>query len=87
MKYSDRLNHEKAITEAVFYNAIQQPSSSAATGTMIGIDGQTGRAIAVVADGTARFNQIASSSQIGVTSAAYSKGTGGNGGYLSGRTA
>lgn len=86
MKYSDRLDHEKAITEAVYYNAIQPTPSNATTGTMIGIDGQTGRAIAVVADGTARFNQIASSSQIGVTSAAYAKGIGGNGGYLSGRS-
>jgi hypothetical protein len=69
-----------------YYDARSPIQSSAATGTMVGIDGQTGRAIAVVADGTARFNQIASSSQIGVTSAAYSKGTGGNGGFLSGRS-
>ncbi len=88
MKYSDRAAQNSLIDQSIYFNTRNaQPATTAATGTMVGIDGQTGRAIAIVADGTARFNQIASSSQIGVTSAAYSKGSGGNGGYLSGKTA
>ena len=88
MNYSDRAAQNSLIDQAVYFNTRDnQPSTSAATGTMIGFDGETGRAKAVIADGTARFNQIASSSQVGVTSAAYSKGTGGNGGFLSGKTA
>jgi len=88
LKYSDRAAQNSLIDQSIYFNTRNaQPATGATTGTMVGIDGQTGRAIAVVADGTARFNQIASSSQIGVTSAAYSKGTGGNGGYLSGRSA
>ncbi len=88
MKWADRRDQNNLVSQAIYFNARNsQSDTNAATGTMIGIDGQTGRAIAVVADGSARFNQIASSSQIGVTSAAYSRGTGNNGGYLSGRSA
>ena len=72
MKYSDRLNHEKAITEAVYYYASKTTSSSTAVGTPIAVDGQTGRAIVAVADGVARYQSIASSNQLGTTSAAYS---------------
>jgi hypothetical protein len=88
MKYADRAAQNSLMEQAIYFNTrSNQPDTNAATGTTIGIDGQTGRMIAIVADGSARFNQIASSSQIGVTSAAYSKGSGGNGGYLSGRSA
>jgi hypothetical protein len=87
MTTAERLALNGLLANKQYYDARSPIQTSAATGTMIGIDGQTGRAIAVVADGSARFNRIASSSQIGVTSAAYSKGSGGNGGYLSGRSA
>jgi len=84
---AERLALNGLLANKQFFDARSPIDSSAATGTMIGFDGQTGHAIAVIADGTARFNQITSSNQIGVTSAAYSKGTGGNSGFLSGKTA
>jgi membrane peptidoglycan carboxypeptidase len=88
MKYADRAAQNALTDQAVYFNTRNsQTDNSSATGTMVSVDGQTGRAIAVVADGTARFNQIASSNQLGVTSVAYSKGIAGGGGYLSGRTA
>lgn len=87
MTTAERLALNGLLANKQFFDARSPIQTSAATGTMIGIDGQTGRAIAVIADGAARFNQVASSSQIGVTSAAYSKGSGGNGGFLSGRSA
>jgi hypothetical protein len=87
MTTAERLALNGLLANKQYYDARSPIQTSTATGTMIGVDGQTGRAIAVVADGSARFNQIASSSQIGVTSTAYSKGNGNNGGYLSGRSA
>lgn len=89
MTTAERLALNGLLANKQYYSArsLANNNNTAATGTMIGIDGATGRAIASIADGTARFNQIASSSQIGVTSAGFTKGNGGNGGFLSGRSA
>jgi hypothetical protein len=56
-------------------------AASGNIGTVVAIDGLTGRTIANVADGTARYQDISSSNQQGITSGAFS------GGFNDGKTA
>ena len=84
--YQDRIAHEKAVTEAVFYHAKANTPTSNYTGTSIGIDGATGRSLMAYNDGYGRTNSIASSSQLGITSN-FVGGNGGNAGFSDGLTA
>jgi len=62
-----------------------QLAASSAVGTAYAIDGQTGRVLSAVADGSERFNSITNSSLLGVTTPAYARGNSGNSGYGDGR--
>jgi hypothetical protein len=86
MNYFDRLAQESLIETAKYNNTravinFADMAASGAVGTVVAIDGLTGRAIANVADGTARYQDISSSNQQGITSGAFS------GGFNDGKTA
>ena len=72
MTYDERKELNKTLANQAHYNAIAVQPTNTATATIIGVDGQTGRAIANVADGIARYQNIASSNQLGITSSAFS---------------
>ena len=86
MNYFDRLALESMVETAKYNHTravanFADMAASGAVGTVVAIDGLTGRSIANVADGVVRYQDISSSNQQGVTSGAFS------GGFNDGRSA
>ena len=86
MTTAERLALNNLVANKRFYDAIADNNNVTSTGTQMGIDGATGRALITAADGIVRTNSIASSSQLGMTSG-FVGGSGGNAGFSDGQTA
>jgi len=86
MSYFDRAAQNSLTEQAKYFNTRNaQDNGSSIVGTAYRVDGQTGRVLSAIADGTERFNSITNSSLLGVTSPAYARGNSGNSGYGDGR--
>lgn len=86
MNYFDRAKQNGLIDQAKYFNTRNgKETSSSAVGTAYGVDGQTGRILSAIADGSERFNSITNSSLLGITTPSYSRGNSGNGGFWDGR--
>ncbi len=86
MSYFDRAAQSSLTEQAKYFNTRNtQDNGFSIVGTAYRVDGQTGRVLSAIADGTERFNSITNSSLLGVTSPAYARGNSGNAGYGDGR--
>jgi hypothetical protein len=77
MTYAERQTMNNLTANQQFYNTrttinFADMAASGAVGTVVAIDGLTGRAIASIADGMARYTDISGSNQQGVTNPAFS---------------
>ncbi len=71
MKYAERQAVNGTLANQAYFNSIQSTPQYTAVGTAIAVDGLTGRLVTAVADGVVKYQNIANSSAIGVTSASY----------------
>jgi hypothetical protein len=68
MTIAERLALNGLLANKQYYSAIASKPTNTDTGTVMGLDGATGRTFVVSGDGIARTNSIASSSQFAITS-------------------